>query len=147
MALPAQGEEKSILFAGDSIEGVCGFGGGLPILDDLTDYECSLARVRQLPLKVLVHAHPFRGLTGPPKNVMKGGEIKKYLDECSEFARRLREAAKSVAPDYKQRPFFELYDTVVGMLPREAGLKTTREMPKQFFSAATLLKCIKQMKA
>ena len=82
----------------------------------------------------------------PHKTVMRDVEIKKYIDESREFAQRLREAAKSVAPDFTKRPFFELYDEVVGMLPKEACLKTTSEMPIQFFSAATLLNCIKQMK-
>jgi len=139
-------EEEGILFAGDSLEGVCGFGGGLPILDDPAAYEKSLERVQKMPLKVLVHAHPFQSLTMSHKTVMRDEEIRKYLDESREFAQRLREAAESVTPDFTKRPFLELYDEVVGMLPKEAGLKTTSEMPRQFFSAATLLNCIKQMK-
>ena len=138
-------EEEGILFAGDSLEGICGFGGGLPILDDLAAYESSLARVQELAPKVLVHAHPFQSLTIFDKNVMRDVEIKQYLEECGEFAQRLREAAKTVAPDFTKRPFFELYDEVIGMLPKEACLKTTSEMPRQFFSAATLLNCIKKM--
>jgi len=140
-------EEEGILFAGDAMQGVCEcYSGGLSILDDPVAYEKSLERVQNMPLKVMVHAHPSRGLTVPSATVMRDMEIKQYLVECLEFMQRLREAAKSVAPDFTKRPFLELYDEVVGMLPKEAGLKTTSEMPRQFFSAHTLLKCIRQIK-
>ena len=138
-------EEEGILFAGDAMQGVCGHDGGLSILDDPAAYEKSLERVQKLPLKVLVHSHPFRGLTVPHTAIMRDMEIKQYLEECREFMQMLREAVKSVAPDLSRRPFVELYDEVVSKLPEEVGLKKTNEMPRQFFSAATLLNCIKQI--
>ncbi|MFC1862472.1 MBL fold metallo-hydrolase [Thermodesulfobacteriota bacterium] len=138
-------EEEGILFAGDAMEGVCGHDGGLPIIDDLTAYERSLERVQQMPLKLLVHSHPFRGLTVPHSAIMRDGEIKQYLEECMEFTEKLREAVKSVAPDFTKKPFLELYDKVALSLPRDVGFKRASEMSGQFFSAKTLLNCITQM--
>ncbi|MBW1862273.1 MAG: MBL fold metallo-hydrolase [Deltaproteobacteria bacterium] len=138
-------EEEGILFAGDAMQGVCLHSGGLAIIDDLAAYERSLTRVQQLPLKILVHAHPFQSFTIPRTTVMRDMEIKQYLEECREFMEMLLEAVKSIAPDFTKRPFIEVYDEVVGMLPKKAGLKTTSEMQGHFFSAKTLLNCITQM--
>ena len=138
-------EDEGILFAGDAMQGVCGHGGSLPIIEDLVAYEKSLKRVQQLPLKVLVHSHPFRGLTIPPSAVMRDGKIKQYLEECREFTQMLQEAAKSVAPHFSKKPFLELYDEAVLSLPKEVGYKPSSEMPGQLFSAKTLLNCIRQL--
>lgn len=139
-------EDEGILFAGDAMQGISGHGGGLSILDDPDAYEKSLERVHKLPLKVLVHSHPFRGLTVQHSTVMRDLEIKKYLEECSEFMQMLREAVKSVAPELSAGPFAELYDEVISRLPKEAGLKKSSEMmPGNFFSPATLLNLIKQL--
>lgn len=138
-------EEEGILFAGDAMTGVCGHDGGLPIIDDLLAYENSLERVKDLPLKLLVHSHPFRGLTIPHKTFMRDMEIKQYLEECKEFAQMLKEGARKVAPDLSKRPFMELYNKVVQGLPKDVGFKPASETPRQFFSAKTLLNCITQM--
>ncbi len=137
-------EEEGLLFAGDAMQGVCGHDGGLPIIDDLAAYEKSLERVQQMPLKVLVHSHPFRGLSTPPSNLMRNGEIKQFLEECGEFAQRLREAANLVTPDFSKKRFLELYVEVALSFPKEVGFKPSGEMLRQFFSAATLLTCIKE---
>lgn len=137
--------KEGILFAGDSLEGVCGFGGGLPIMDDLEAYERSIERVLQLPLKKVLHAHPFSSFTVLNKTVMEGEEIGRYLNECRDFSRSLREAAGKVVADYRKRPFLELYDSVVEVLPEAAGLKKSSEMPKQYFSAGTLLKYMQRL--
>jgi glyoxylase-like metal-dependent hydrolase (beta-lactamase superfamily II) len=138
-------EDEGILFAGDALEGVCGHDGGLPIIEDLLAYEKSLQRVQQLPLEVLVHSHPFRGLTIPPSTVMRDGKIKQYLEECLEFTQMLQEAAKSVAPHFSEKPFLKLYDEVALSLPKNVGFKPSSEMSGQFFSAKTLLNCIRQL--
>ena len=127
------------------MEGVCGHDGGLPIIEDLVAYKKSLKRVQQLPLKVLVHSHPFRGLTMPPSALVRDREIKQYLEECLEFTQMLQEAAKSVAPHFSKKPFLKLYDEVVLSLPEEVGYKPSSEMPGQLFSAKTLLNCIRQL--
>jgi len=136
-------EEEGILFAGDAMQGVCGHDGGIPIIDDPAAYEKSLERVQQMPLKVLAHSHPFRGLTTPPSVVMRNGEIKLFLEECSKFTHLLREAVKTVTPDFSKKPILELYDEVALSLPKAAGFKPSSEMSGQFFSATTLLNCIK----
>jgi glyoxylase-like metal-dependent hydrolase (beta-lactamase superfamily II) len=138
-------EDEGILFAGDAMQSVCGHDGGLPIIEDLVAYEKSLKRVQQLPLEVLVHSHPFRGLTIPPSTLMRDGNIKQYLEECLVFVQMLQEAAKSVAPHFYRKPFLKLYDEAVLRLPKEVGYKASSEMPEQFFSAKTLLNCIKQL--
>jgi len=139
-------EEEGILFAGDAMPGISMHDGGLAIIDDIAGYERSLARVQQLPLKVLVHSHPFQSLTILRTTIMRDNEIKQYLEECQEFANKLRQAAKRVAADLTMRPFYELYDEVIGMLPKESCLKRTSEMiRRQFFSAKTLLNYIKQI--
>ncbi len=138
-------EEEGILLAGDAMQSVCGHGGGLPILDDPAAFVNSLERVKNLPVKTLVHSHLFRGLTTPPKAILQGEEINQYLEECCEFMNILNNAAKSVAPDFLKRPFLELYDEVIDKLPDGIGFRKWNEMPKQFFSPATLLHCIRQL--
>lgn len=138
-------EDEGILLAGDAMQSVCGHGGGLPILDDPAAFVSSLERVKNLPIKTLVHAHPFRGLTTPQKAILRGAEINQYLEECCKFMKILKSAAKSVAPDFSRRPFLELYDQVIDMLPDGVGFRKWNEMPRQFFSPATLLNCIRQL--
>jgi glyoxylase-like metal-dependent hydrolase (beta-lactamase superfamily II) len=138
-------EDEGMLLAGDAMQGVCGHGGGLPILDDPAAFVDSLERVKNLPIKTLVHAHLFQGLTTPPRAILPGAEINQYLDECSEFMRILKKAAEKVAPDFSERPFIELYDEVIDELPDGVGFRKWNEMPRQFFSPATLLHCIRQL--
>jgi len=138
-------EDEGILFAGDAMQGVCGHGGGLPILDDPAAFDGSLERVLKMPLQIMVHAHPFRGLTTPHATVLRGAEIQEFLKECLEFSRMVREAARSVAPYVSGKPFLDLYDEVISQLPGESGLKNINDMPRQFFSPATLLNYITQM--
>jgi len=138
-------EDEGIMLAGDAMQSVCGHGGGLPILDDPAAFVSSLERVKTLPVKTLVHSHPFRGLTTPQKAILQGAEINQYLNECCEFMKMLKSAAKSVAPDFFRRPFLELYDEVIEELPDRVGFRKWNEMPKQFFSPATLLNCIRQL--
>ncbi len=138
-------EKEGILLAGDAMQGVCGHGGGLLILDDPAAFVNSLERVKNMPVRTLVHSHPFRGLTIPPNTILRGGEINQYLEECLEFMNILNNAAKNVAPDFSKRPFLELYDEVIDSLPDGIGFRKWNEMPKQFFSPATLLHCIRQL--
>jgi len=77
-------EEEGVLLAGDAMQSVCGHGGGLPILDDPAAFENSLERVKGMPVKTLVHAHLFRGLTTPQKAILRGAEINQYLEERSQ---------------------------------------------------------------
>lgn len=138
-------EEEGILIAGDAMQGVCGHAGGLPILDDPAAFESSLERVQEMPLKVMIHAHPFRGLTTPHATILQGAEIGQFLKECLEFSRMVREAARSVAPYVSRKPFLELYDDAIGKLPAELGLNKINDMPRQFFSPATLLHYVRQV--
>lgn len=139
-------EKEGILFAGDSVEGVHGPLGALPVIDDLTAYEKSLERLLKLPLKVMVKVHPSRSITIPYSFVLRDGEIKQYLEELLESTRALREAAASVAPSFPEKPFWELYDEVVSKFPSDWGMKPTSELPHlPFHGGTTLLNIIKQM--
>jgi hydroxyacylglutathione hydrolase len=138
-------EKDGILFAGDAMQGICEHDGGLPIIDDLAAYETSLDRVQGMSLGVLVNSHPFRGMTTPPSIVLRDENIKTFLSECREFTRTLRQTAASMAPDLSSRPFLKLYDEVISKLPAEWGLKPSAQLRGLFFSAATLLNCVKQM--
>jgi hydroxyacylglutathione hydrolase len=138
-------EEEGIMLSGDAMQGVCGHGGGLPILKDPSAFESSLERVKNMGIKTLVHAHPFRSLKIPETTILHGDEVNQYLDECSEFMKILKNVVKSVALKFSKKPFLELYDEVIERLPGGIGLKKWGEMPQQFFSPATLLNCIKQI--
>ena len=140
-------EDEGILLAGDAMQGVCGHTGGLPILDDPAAFVNSLERVKNTPVQTLVNSHPFRGLTTSQNTILRGAEINQYLEECNEFMGILKNAAKRVAPDFLKRPFLELYDEVISELPDGIGFRKWNEMPKQFFSPATLLHCIRQLDA
>jgi len=137
--------EEGILFAGDAMQGICGHGGGLLILDDPAVFVSSLEHAMNLPMKTMVHSHPFRGLTTPRTLILRDSEISQYLEECQDFMKILKDAVKSIAPDFMRRPFLELYDEIVNMLPEGVGFKKWKNMHRQFFSPATLLNCIRQL--
>jgi glyoxylase-like metal-dependent hydrolase (beta-lactamase superfamily II) len=140
-------EEAGIIFVGDSVEGVHGVRGALPVIDDLEAYEKSLERLLEMPLKVMVKAHPSESITIPGSLVVRDGEIKQFLEESLEFTHALREAAESVAPGFPERSFWELYDEVVGKFPVDWGMKPTSELPKPpFHGGVTLLNVFKQIK-
>lgn len=91
-------EKTGVLLSGDSL---CGNGDpdiGLAILTDIPGYRESIERVASLDPRVLVPAHPFRGMDGP---VLRGEAVQKYLRACrravdsyeAEAVRLLRAAA------------------------------------------------------
>lgn len=131
-------EQEEILFYGDSLQGLGREGGGLPILEDLIDYEASLERLRQLPIRLSFTAHDFRGLTLPPAFTRQDEEAGKYLEECLEFTWRMIEAMEKVAPQVSGRPVPEVYDRVVAELPATMGFESYDRLPRPFFSATTV---------
>ena len=107
--------------------------------------EKSLEKLQRLPMKFLFHAHPFRGLTIPRLAVMQAAQVSQYIEECIEFTKNMREIVGCVINDFGKKPFLELYNDVIRKLPEEYDLEVVDEMPKQFFSSATLLNYIKTL--
>lgn len=68
-----------VLILGDSLQGYGGVDQGHVILTDIPAYKASVKKAAALDVEHLVLAHPYRGATAP---VMRGEQIKQYLDLC-----------------------------------------------------------------
>lgn len=131
-------EGEGILFAGDS---VCGLGvpdGSLPSLIDLEAYERSLVRLMGLPIRTILTAHPYRGLHLPPSPERKGQQVKEYLLDSTDAARRLREVLASHGKGEAGRPLQEIADSVIKELPAEMGFKRMAELRDYTISLGTV---------
>ena len=138
-------EEEGILFAGSSVVGIHGVMGALPVIDDLDAYEKSLERMLELPLKVVAKFHPSESITIPSAFILRNGEIRQYLEEILESIPIMREAAESIASSYPEKPFWELYDDFINLLPYEEWkLRPASVLPRTpFHGGVTLLNLIK----
>lgn len=139
-------EKEGILFSGDSLPGLHNHTGGLPIISDFQAYKRSLDRLKELPVRLMLQSHPFRGLFLPPFPIKQREEIKEYLRDCSQVAEWISEAVSRIAPDMSGRPFMEIADEVVATLPKEAGFKPISQIPMPRFNALTILSALSQLK-
>ena len=139
-------EEEGILFAGDTVKGVHGARGALPVINDLDKYEKSIERLLELPLKVMARFHPAESITIPNTFILRDGEIKQFLQEILGTIPVMREAAESIAPAYPEKPFWELYDDFINLLPSEWKLSPASAMPQvPFHGGVTFLNLIKKI--
>lgn len=138
-------EKEGMLFSGDMFSGLGESDGGLPIIGDPAAYKRSVERVQQLPIELILHGHDFRGLTLPPSPVKQRDEVRQYLRDCYELIERLDEAVRRIAPNVSGKPFLEIYDQVIGLLPEEMGFKPASQIDHPLFSAMTVLSCLKEV--
>lgn len=132
-------EKEGMLFTGDSLPGLHTENGGLPIIYDFSTYERSLERLQDLPVKVMLQAHPFRGFSLPPSPVKRGHEIKEYLQDCSLIAGMIRDAVSDLAQYANGVPFIEFADMVISRLPEKAKFKPMSKIPMPKYNALTIL--------
>ena len=131
-------EEEGILFTGDALQGLGKDTGGLPIVEDLAAYEGSLERLQQLPVKLMLHAHDFRGVKLPSTPMKRSDEVRQFVRDCQEFTKRIGEVVRHIAPHASGKPIMDVYDEVVDKLPKEMGFKPASQVPKPFFAAMTV---------
>jgi glyoxylase-like metal-dependent hydrolase (beta-lactamase superfamily II) len=138
-------EKEGILFSGDSVSGLHVEGGKLPVITDFSAYEKSIKRLLGIPIQLLLCGHRYRGLALAPCSVRRGEEIKQYLRDSQETAKRIVEAVRRVASSSWAKPLVEITDGVVAELPEEMGFKRMAELPSPLFSAGTVFWCLRQL--
>lgn len=131
-------EREGILFAGDSAPGLGTPGGSLPILYDLEAYEASLGRLTEMEPQCILSAHPYRGVNLAPSIVKKKGEVKQFLSDSLDAARRIREAIDHQAAKGSDRPLDEITDAVIAELPVKMGFNPLTEVPVPRFPIGTV---------
>lgn len=130
-------EKEGILFSGDSAPGLHVEGGSLPVIWDLARYEKSLEYLKGIPFQLLLCAHHYRGLNLPPSAVRSGDEVRQYLGDCQEAAKRIGEAIRHVAPQALGKPFMEVADAVMAKLPKKMGFTRPMEL-QSLYCAMTI---------
>ncbi len=132
-------EKEGILFSGDSLSGLHDAGGGLPILMDLDAYRTSIKRVHGLPVKRILMAHDYRGVSLPPSHIRQGGDVKLHLQDCMDVADSLSEAIRAVPAVNLDEPVIRVYDQVIARLPQKMGFKKREETFVPALSAEVIL--------
>jgi glyoxylase-like metal-dependent hydrolase (beta-lactamase superfamily II) len=131
-------EKEGILIAGDSIPALGGPDGSLPIIQDLGDYVRSIDRLLQMPLRILVFTHGYRGLRLPSSTVRRNEEIREYLRDAKEAALKLDEALRRESAEGSDRPFLERVDRVIASLPKEMRFVPIAQQLSPHFSVSTI---------
>lgn len=131
-------EQEAVLFTGDSVSGLHDGYGSLPIIFDFSAYEKSIERLSEMPLQLLLCGHRYRGIDLPPSPVRRGDEIRKFLSDSLEVARRIDEAARNVALEMEDESLLETIDKVVAQLPEKMGFKMTSDLASPLHSAVTV---------
>ncbi len=131
-------EKEGILIAGDSIPALGGPDGSLPIILDVARYQTSVDRLMGMPLKTLVFTHGYRGLRLPPSTVRRGGEIREYLLDAKEMAKRLLEVLERESGSRKEKPFLEVVDEVIAGMPAEMAFVSLARQFSAHFSISTV---------
>lgn len=132
-------ENEGILFSGDSLPGAHNGDGGLPVIYDLEAYRKSIRRVKNLPVKTLVHAHPFRGIKLPPNAVRPEEEVKLYLDECLTVSDWIISAADKVPSPGTLEEVLPVVDRLIAAIPKTAGFRPLDQTPLPRYNALTIL--------
>jgi glyoxylase-like metal-dependent hydrolase (beta-lactamase superfamily II) len=132
-------EKEGILFSGDALGGLHNETGGLPILSDIPAYKKSLDRVESLSARVLLHSHPFRGVSLPSSFSREGNEVGEFLRDCRQVAELINEAAERIAGEGMAWSFAEFADKVIAAMPEELEFKPLSQIPLPRFNALTIL--------
>ena len=138
-------EQEAVLFTGDSVTGLHVGDGKLPLIFDFTAYEKSIERLLEIPLQLLLCGHRFRGITLPPSPVRRSSEIREYLRDSLEVAKRICEAVRHVVFWEEKGSLLETIDKVVARLPKKMGFKMTADLTSPIFSASTVYWCLRQL--
>jgi len=138
-------EKEGILFTGDSISGLGGEKGQLPIITDFDAYEKSLERLSGIPCQFLLCSHPYRSFLLPTASIRQGKEMGQFIHDSKEVTKRIRDAVIKIAHTAKGRPLKEITDDVLAQLPREMGFKRVMELGMPIFSATTVFWCFHRL--
>lgn len=138
-------EKEGILFSGDSLPGLHTENLGLPIISDFKAYDMTLDHMKGLAVRILLQAHPFRGLNLPPSPIKQGVEVDEYLQDCRQMAAWIRESVTRLAPYVKEMPFMDFADRVIAALPEKTDFKPMSQIPLPRYNALTILSALKNM--
>jgi glyoxylase-like metal-dependent hydrolase (beta-lactamase superfamily II) len=135
-------EQEAILFTGDSVSGLHDGYGSLPIICDVSAYKKSIQRLLEMPLQLLLCGHPYRAINLPSSPIRRGSEIKEYLRDSLEVAKRIEEAAQNVEYRGEEGSLIETIDMVVAQLPEKMGFKMAADLASPLHSATTVYFCL-----
>ncbi len=138
-------EKEGVLLCGDALVGLNVEGGKIPVIIDLPEYMKSLRRVEELPVRLLLCSHHYRGVNLPPSPVREGAEVNRYLDECRQFAEKLEEAAAAEARHASEKSFAEAADDVIKRLPAKMGFPPVIQAEKPVWFAQAIFFALKRL--
>jgi hypothetical protein len=106
---------------------------------DLKSYSKTIERVMQMSLQTLVFTHGYRGRRMPPATVRHGtAQIKEYLEDAMAVADALIEALGQVSNSAVGKPFLEVADQVIAVMPAEMGFVPLAKQFTPQFSVSTI---------
>jgi glyoxylase-like metal-dependent hydrolase (beta-lactamase superfamily II) len=140
-------EKEGTLFAGDSVSGLHSPGGSLPIIYDFIAYQKSIERLLGMDIGSLFCSHPYRGIHLPSSPIRRGREVREFLYDSRESARRIVESVGRRASETGERSLPEITDKVIAELPEEMGFKPIAELRSSLFSVRTVFWCLSQIRS
>jgi glyoxylase-like metal-dependent hydrolase (beta-lactamase superfamily II) len=138
-------EREGALFAGDSVSGLHSPGGSLPIIYDFAAYEKSIERLLVMEVRSLFCSHHYRGIRLASSPIRRGKEVREFLYDSREAARRIYDAVGRQVSGGRDRSLPEITDGVIAALPEEMGFKPIAELRSSLFSARTVFWCLSQL--
>ena len=138
-------EQEGMLFTGDSVSGMHGSEGSLPIVDNLSAYMKSIERLLEIAPGLLLCAHRYRGINSPRISTRSAEAAKEFLLDSYETAELIMEAVSQVVPNLGTQSLFEITDNVIKKLPKSMYYKPVSELLSPRHSARTVFKCIHQL--
>lgn len=130
--------DEAVLFSGDAVSGLHVGEGKLPIILDISAYIKSLKRLREMPIRLLLCGHRYRGLGLPTSSVREGGEVSTFIGQSLELAERIDSAVMKVYPGRSGKSLMELVDEVIALLPEEMGFLPITKVEAPFLTAQSI---------
>jgi glyoxylase-like metal-dependent hydrolase (beta-lactamase superfamily II) len=138
-------EKEGMIFTGDSVSGLYGSEGSLPIIDDFSAYRKSVERLLEISPRLLLCAHRYRGLNLPRFPIRRGEEVGQFLLDSQETARIIVEAVGHVASTVGRQSLSEITENVIAELPESMGYRPMSELLSPLHSARTVFQCLGQL--
>jgi glyoxylase-like metal-dependent hydrolase (beta-lactamase superfamily II) len=122
-------EKDGILFAGDSVSGRHIEGGRLPVFTDFKEYRNTIKRLSNLPLKLFLCHHQYRGITLSASTIRRDLEINKYLRESEDIINTIVRAIEDTKLGKPNLTFLEMTNQVISKLPPNWGFQQILGLP------------------
>jgi hydroxyacylglutathione hydrolase len=138
-------EKEGMIFTGDSVSGLYGSEGSLPIIDDFPAYRKSVERLLEISPRLLLCAHQYRGLNLPRCPIRRGEEVRQFLLDSQETVKMIVEVIGHVASTSEQQSLSDITDKVIAELPESMGYRPMSQLPSPIHTARTVFQCLNQL--